>query len=316
MSDVTVVMYHYVRDLNATRFPKLNGLDIQDFRRQLDYFQHHYHFITIQDMIACMEGAEKLPDKAILLTFDDGYIDHFINVFPMLDERGIQGCFYPSAQSIVERCVLDVNKIHLIIASQNNDGNLLADCLKEEFCSQSNAFNVRSYDYYLKKYAKKNQYDSKEIIFFKRMLQVGLPAALRKIIIDRLLEKCVGVDETVLASELYMNEEQIKCMVRNGMHFGCHGFTHQWLNSLEPMEQEQEIVRSLSFLANVGVDTSSWSMTYPSGVYDASLIQIIQEKGCKIAFTVESGVGNCDNAERWYTPRLDTTVFRKTVEKG
>ena len=51
------------------------------------------------------------------------------------------------------------------------------------------------------------------MIFIKRMLQVGLPRELRKKIAIELFQHFIGVDETVIAEELYTTTEQLKIMV-------------------------------------------------------------------------------------------------------
>jgi hypothetical protein len=46
---VTIVMYYYVRDLERSRFPAINGLSFERFRRQFDYIQTHYTPIAAED---------------------------------------------------------------------------------------------------------------------------------------------------------------------------------------------------------------------------------------------------------------------------
>lgn len=92
---VTIVMYHYVRDLKRSRFPAIKGLSVERFCRQLDFIQTNYTPITVENLLESLERrGEDLPPDPILLTFDDGYSDHFTNAFPHLDARGIQGCFF------------------------------------------------------------------------------------------------------------------------------------------------------------------------------------------------------------------------------
>ncbi|MCP4629878.1 MAG: poly-beta-1,6-N-acetyl-D-glucosamine N-deacetylase PgaB [bacterium] len=43
-----------------------------------------YHPIDVDDILAARDGAEKLPEKAVLLTFDDGYVSFYSKVFPLL----------------------------------------------------------------------------------------------------------------------------------------------------------------------------------------------------------------------------------------
>src|SRR3954465_1886150 len=118
---LTIVVYHFVRELPHTRYPGIKGLLESEFRGQLEYLARHYEFTTAEQVMDSVANGKPLPRNAALLTFDDGYIDHFVTVFPMLDERGIQGCFFPPAKAIRENRVLDVNKIHFILASAKDN---------------------------------------------------------------------------------------------------------------------------------------------------------------------------------------------------
>ena len=123
---VTIVMYHFVRDLKHSRFPEIKGLSTDKFKEQIDYIKKHYTPIKIEDLIEVRHnGHRDLPRNAILLTFDDGYIDHFNNVFPILDENKIQGSFFPPAKAITQKKVLDVNKIHFVLATVADKGKII-----------------------------------------------------------------------------------------------------------------------------------------------------------------------------------------------
>ena len=37
-SEVTVVMYHYIRDLKNSRYPNIKGMDIKNFKKQIKFF--------------------------------------------------------------------------------------------------------------------------------------------------------------------------------------------------------------------------------------------------------------------------------------
>ena len=78
---------------------------------------------------------------------------------------------------------------------------------------------------------------------------------LRKLIVDQLFRKYVSDDEASFSRELYMSVDQIKCMSRNGMYIGSHGYNHYWLNALPAEKQEQEIDKSLQFLSSVDAPT-------------------------------------------------------------
>ena len=120
-NNITVVMYHYVRNLSGSLYPNIKGLDLVSFERQLKYFKDNYNFISINEFIAACNGESKLPNNPVILTFDDGYIDHYENVFPLLMDMKIQGCFYAPASTIMDKKILDVNKVHFILAKFSNE---------------------------------------------------------------------------------------------------------------------------------------------------------------------------------------------------
>ncbi len=45
---------------------------------------HHYHPVSVQDVLDAKAGKKPLPDKAVLLTFDDGYRNFYDKIYPVL----------------------------------------------------------------------------------------------------------------------------------------------------------------------------------------------------------------------------------------
>jgi|HubBroStandDraft_1064217.scaffolds.fasta_scaffold186081_1 peptidoglycan/xylan/chitin deacetylase (PgdA/CDA1 family) len=303
---VTIVMYHYVRDLKRSRFPAIKGLSLDRFRRQLDHIQAHYTPITAEMLGEALEnsGAD-LPTNAVLLTFDDGYSDHFANVFPLLDARGIQGCFFPPVRAVLEHVVLDVNKIHFVLAAMPDPGKLLEEVFLslDEFRA---AHGLDTRDAYLRKIPGEHRFDPPEITVLKRLLQRELPESVRVEIVRRLFARHVTADEAAFACELYMSTDQIACLRRNGMHIGSHGYSHAWLNHLAPAAQAEELDRSLQFLAGFGVTAENWTICYPYGGYNDSLLDLLRARKCRWGLGVEPRPADLGADERLALPRIDT----------
>lgn len=316
--NLTVVMYHYVRDLKHSRYPSIKGLDVALFREQVAFLRKHYSFVTVEDVIAAAQGIHKLPSHAVLLTFDDAYIDHFTCVFPILKNEGVQGAFYAPVKAITQHKVLDVNKIHFILASTPDkkmssllkEIDLLLDKYRE-------AYHLENYEYYYKKLAQSNRFDTKEVIFVKRLLQVELVEELRNIITTELFEKIVGAEESTFSRELYMSVDQIKYMVNAGMHIGSHGYDHYWLGSLSKEKQEVEIKESLKFIENIGGDIKHWTICYPYGDYNEDTITLLKENHCALGFTTEVRLADINNQmgdNVFKIPRLDTNDLPKDAK--
>ena len=303
---LTIVTYHFVRDARHSRYPAIKGRDLEAFRGQLDFMRKHYTFVSVEDIFSAIDGrTDGLPNAAALLTFDDGYIDHFTNVFPLLHEMGIQGCFFPPAQAVREHRVLDVNKIHFILASVA-DPKALVGAILETVRAEKAEYGLQDPPYYLEHFSTGHRYDPPEIIFVKRMLQRGLPDRLRARLLDDLFRQHVTSDEPAFARELYLDEGQLRCMRRHGMFIGSHGDAHCWLDSISADQQEREIELSKRFLADLGCDTARWVMCYPYGGYNESLLALLRRAGCGLGLTVNVGLADLRSEDRLTLSRLDT----------
>jgi len=311
MSKVTIVMYHYVRDMTNSRYPQIKGLDIRAFKKQLDYLDQNYTFVRMEDCIeAVYRNGAGFPGNAVLLTFDDGYLEHYTEVFPMLDDRGIQGSFFPPVQSTMKEKVLDVNKIHFILASTNKPRELL-QVLTQKIRYYREAFHLSEPEkYYEKIGSSEHPYDPIEVIIFKRILQRELPEKARQQILADLFEVYVGVSESVFSNELYMNEDQLKLMLRKGMFVGGHGYSHKWLNALGVGEQIREIKLTSEFLLSIGVNEKHLVMCYPYGAFDKKTIEILENSNYQLGLTTVPELAKLTLKNRFTLPRMDTNEFR------
>jgi peptidoglycan/xylan/chitin deacetylase (PgdA/CDA1 family) len=309
-SELTVVMYHYVRNLKDSRFPEIKGLDISLFEEQIKYLIKHYNIVSVDRVIENLDNKKSLPNNPVILTFDDGYKDHYTYVFPILIKYDIKGCFYIPAKCFKEKKVLDVNKIHFILASEENKTKIIDDIFKL-LDKNRKKYSLHENDYYYKKLAAKSRFDTEEVIFIKRILQVELIEELRNSIVDHLFKKYVTNDEVTFWEELYLTKDQIQCMQKLGMHIGSHSYDHIWLGSVNQEIQVGEIDNSLKFMKEIGIKTDNWTMCYPYGSYNETTIEILKEKNCKLALTTEVKIANLTEANRYVIPRLDTNDMPK-----
>ncbi|MEW5958094.1 MAG: polysaccharide deacetylase family protein [Chloroflexota bacterium] len=105
---VPILMYHYVstppegadavrRDLSVTP---------DQFEAHLAFLrQNGYQTVTLRDLTLALSGHVALPDRPIILTFDDGYRDNYENAFPLLRKYGDVGVFFVFTQ------VIDTNNV-------------------------------------------------------------------------------------------------------------------------------------------------------------------------------------------------------------
>ena len=296
-----------------SRYPNIKGLEVDGFRRQLDYLADRFTVISAEDLIASVNSSSNLPSNPCLLTFDDGYRDHLLYVLPELQKRGMKGCFFPSVKPVVERDILDVNKIHFILSVQP-DTTVLVDDLKILLLKIQEEFNLdidikNTFEAYWVRYAISSKYDSKEIKFFKSMLQYVLPNIVRAKILEILFQRYVSADPFDFASELYMSLDNVKQLVDCGMYVGSHGYRHMWLNNESSASQAVEIDMSLQFLADVGASTRDWIMCYPYGGYNDVTLDLLRTRRCLLGLTTKNGFAKIRADSLLELARFDTNDF-------
>lgn len=307
MRKLHIVMYHYTRDLINSRYPRIKGLDTRLFEEQLVFFKNNFNVVRMETVIESILSGKALPEDALLLTFDDGYMDNYLTAFPLLNKYNLQGSFFIPGKTFVEHKLLDVNKIHFILASVE-EGELIQELKYKLDFYRGNDFNYPQTSELYEKYAIANRFDNKDTIFIKRILQTVLPEELRNIITSELFEKYIGLAESVFARELYMNYDQIKLMKDSGMFIGLHGYDHYWLTSLSEKELLKDLNKSLEVMDDF-IDRDEYVLCYPYGNYNDHIIEKVSVNGCVAALTTEVRVCDLDYDSRYKLPRFDCNDF-------
>ena len=94
---VPILMYHYVGELPPDADPYRIDLTVSEplFRAHLHYLADEgYTTISFYDLDQALQDGHPLPEKPVILTFDDGHIDHYQAVLPALLEFNMTGTFF------------------------------------------------------------------------------------------------------------------------------------------------------------------------------------------------------------------------------
>ena len=87
---ILVLNYHMVN----TMFISL-AVEPRDFDIQMKYLvDHGYHTITPDELYEALKGSGKLPERPVLITFDDGYEDNYTNAYPILRKYGLKATIF------------------------------------------------------------------------------------------------------------------------------------------------------------------------------------------------------------------------------
>ena len=294
------VMYHYVRP-RSDNYPNLKYLDLDIFKRQLDFFKKEYGFLTKSEYKNAIKNGHN--PKGVVLTFDDGFKDHANYVLPELVKRGLWGLFYVPTGVYNSKRMLGVHRIHYLI------GKYGAKVILEELY---NKIDENMLDHSLINQFDSEIYTGKDYIAserrLKRMLNYYISYKYRDGILDSLMEKFFNED--VLFRDFYLSKDDIKKLVLNGNVIGSHTVTHRVLSRLSYQEQYKEIKTSFDFIDSIVIQDYK-SFCYPYGYrssYNADTLEVLDclrvDDACSFDNKIQHGI-----PEKYELSRIDCNQF-------
>ncbi len=88
--EIPILLYHHI-----TEDPNDNAITPQQFQRQMELLKAGgYETVTFEEMIDYVEKGIELPQKAVCITFDDGYRSNYEIAYPILKEYGMKATIF------------------------------------------------------------------------------------------------------------------------------------------------------------------------------------------------------------------------------
>lgn len=151
-----IVMYHFVLD-DDKRLGKF-VVSPKQFESDMKYLKENgYNTVVFSDLVNYTEKGTPLPEKPIMITFDDGYYNNYQFAYPILKE-----CNFKAVMSIIG--------IQSEKYSQNNEvSKYYSHVTWEHITNMSDVFEIQNHSYNLHEYsqskkgAKKTSAESSEI---------------------------------------------------------------------------------------------------------------------------------------------------------
>jgi peptidoglycan/xylan/chitin deacetylase (PgdA/CDA1 family) len=281
-----VVVYHYVRNLPNTPFPRIKGMLTTDFQQQVDFLRTRFEMATLESAIAFWQ-CQYVPTRDLcLLTFDDGLKDHFTDVWPILAERKIQGLFFIITSCIEEKRVVPVHQNHFLMAA------LDFKTYKHSFLQRLavlSPMTIASVD--REKAQRTYRWDDAETASLKYLVNFHLPDGIRDQILNELFHDHFG-DESDFAKQLYLSWEQAREMQLGGMIIGGHSHQHMPLAALELDGQKRDLDMCSNILRRQLHEQALWPFSYPYGNADnfnKDTARAVRQVGFTCAFSTIRG---------------------------
>lgn len=98
--EIPILAYHRVCDIgNEAVFPfdpDLVSASCSAFAWQMQYLRDRHDPITFRTLLDFLDGKARLPERPVIVTFDDGYDDNYLNAFPLLRSLGVPATIFVS----------------------------------------------------------------------------------------------------------------------------------------------------------------------------------------------------------------------------
>lgn len=97
-----ILMYHYVNEEEPLR-SKL-GVSPKAFERQMRFLSERgYNVVSLSKMAQLIKDKKRIPPKTVAITFDDGYLDNYINAYPVLKKYNLAAAIFVVPERVGRR---------------------------------------------------------------------------------------------------------------------------------------------------------------------------------------------------------------------
>jgi len=212
---------------------------VELFEQDLNYIRKEFQPVTYDELTDQLEfGMGRNPSKklALHLSFDDGFVECFDIVRPLLLEYRIPCTFFIATDFIDNTAMYYRNKVSLLISAVNTAGESPSTStrkkLKTQLAALSQEFGTR-------------------LLTPKDFVQ-WINTLTGEGVIDRICEILeLDFTEYLKTHKPYMTREQLRILSDEGFTIGAHSRRHQKLVRLTPDEMEDEIVASCQAIAAI-----------------------------------------------------------------
>lgn len=282
-----VLTYHRVRDHRAGVADDLTeverGVSLDVFDHQMQTLRTRFNLVGLDLVEAWLRSEAKLPARATLVTFDDGYRDLFDNALPILKKYSVPAVvFLPTGFVGTSRLFWwDALAISLRSLSRPLDGERWID----EECSLIAARALRRVPL-VGGTEKASQIET--VTDELKDLAPGRVAAL----VEALWE-LAGSPRQDVGTYATLSWDQVREMAESGISFGSHTADHVILTAVDLEEAEREIRDSRRTIESE-LKRPVTAFCYPSGAYSDGVKLAVSRSGFVCAFCTTAGINRRD----------------------
>jgi len=279
---LTVIMFHRVLTEQDPRWASCDPdytLEAGLLERCLAFFRRHYNVVSVDDVLAARRDGRPLPDRALLITFDDGWADNHAHALPRLRAAGMPALLFAVAD-VVDR---DEPFFQERLIAAFRLGRLRVPSLLSALADAGHPLSPTPDD----------SIDGLRKVI--AALEALTPSQRAQVLAPFAGAMDDGVRQMVTRAEL-------RELAAGGVAIGVHGKTHTPMPRAEDLDAELATARNIvgEHLGAVPPPT----MSYPHGRYDDTVLARTRAAGYELAFTSNPVMNTVGDRPSWLLGRL------------
>ncbi len=285
---LTVFMFHRVLPKQSAEYQaaeKEFTFTVEGFGQCLDFIQRHYRIVSQADVTAHLNGQQRLPQCAGLITFDDGWRDTLLHALPELKKRALPAVLFLATE---------------VVDLQADDWwqDVLVELIAQEgglsrMESAIEALRASALDPDKKSVLVGRHEPAEDHAFRLRRVTATLAAmdeSQRQAILQPLVSRSPGARQMLNRADLDL--------LRPWITIAGHGHSHAPL-SHHPRARDDLATCRAQLQAIDGEDTV---MSFPHGAYDQATLQQAQATGYQVCYSSDPTLINTARSRSTPTP--------------
>lgn len=275
---LTVIMFHRVLEPGDPRWASCDPdytLEASLLDRCLAFFRRHYRIVSADALIAARNGGARLPDRALLITFDDGWSDNVDHALPRLQRAAMPALLFVVADVVGRRLAFFQERL---IGGWRLGRLKLAELAAALPQPEPAADGIG-----------------------------GLRRTITRLetLDDETRERTLAPFAAAMDDGLrhMATAEELKALERGGIAIGVHGKTHTPMTRAHDLDAELGGARA-QVATHLEGGRAPTTMSFPHGRYDAAIAARAHAAGYELVFTSDPVINPVDPQPGWLLGRL------------
>lgn len=279
-----VLTYHRVANLQDAPLlhPQIISATPANFARQMRFLAQRYRVVSMPEVLEAIARKQRLPQRAVLVTFDDAYFDFGIAWSILRSLKLPATLFVPTAYPDQPERSFWWDRLHrAFVSTQQTE-------------LRTDALGVLS----LATPPERRQSLKKLQNYIKT-----IPHAQAMALVEAV---CGQLDSKPVAQKSVLSWKELRQLAQEGVTLCAHTQTHPIMTQLAAEEVRQEVVGSQNDLQRE-IGAALPIFCYPSGSHDDAVVNVLREENFTVAFTTLKGQNDLRTADLLRLRRTNMT---------